>query len=522
MNGYLIIAFFLNFGFISSFEADEEFAPIINLRHGKVRGLIRTIGEGDQKRKIHFYQGFRFGYANRFEKPMMVTSWPDGIYNATKEGNSCIQFAQQLVENAPNESEDCLYLNVYKPVTNNEKLLPVMVWIYGGAFQIGSIFLSLYDASFLASYGEVIVVSINYRVGPFGFLYGGNDNTPGNLGFHDQLLGLKWIQENIENFGGDPKSVTLFGESAGSISVSALIQSPLAEGLFHRAIMESGAAVSTLFNDKKNCLKKNNKICYIKKIVMHDSTNILSSKLFSPIYGDEILPIKAILYENYHNHVDLIYGATHDEGSIFTLLYFPELMNDKATFTMKKIHEMISNMMNQLNVKKSNEIIDYYTKTLNASNINEVRNVFTRILGEYLLLCPTMLFGQRMARDYGKSNKFYSYRLDKRLESAPKFGCIFEWMGVCHGHDVAYVFDNPVIKSSPEDMKLSNEMLKAWTNFVKTGQPGKVGSIEWRQVYENEQKDSASVMLFNVENRMEKGIFKDVCGFWEKIYDENV
>ena len=168
----------------------------------------------------------------------MMTSWPGDIYNATKLGNSCIQFENMFVENTTRESEDCLFLNVFKPVTNNEKLLPVMVYIHGGGFQLGSIFFSLSDASFLASYGEVIVVSINYRLGPFGFLYGGNSDAPGNVGFHDQLLGLKWVQENIENFGGDPNKVTIFGESAGSISVSALVQSPLAKNLFIRAIMQ--------------------------------------------------------------------------------------------------------------------------------------------------------------------------------------------------------------------------------------------------------------------------------------------
>ncbi|OTF80600.1 hypothetical protein BLA29_001042, partial [Euroglyphus maynei] len=173
---------------------------------------------------------YLIGEANRFEKPTMVKSWPGDVYNATKAGNSCVQFTNLIVlENVTSESEDCLFLNVYKPITNDEKLLPVMVWIYGGSFQGGSIFLSFYDSSYLASYGKVMVVAINYRLGPFGFLYGDNEHNPGNLGFYDQLLGLKWIQENIENFGGDPNKVTIFGESAGSMSVSALVQSPLAK-----------------------------------------------------------------------------------------------------------------------------------------------------------------------------------------------------------------------------------------------------------------------------------------------------
>lgn len=133
-----------------------------------------------------------------------------------------------------------------------------------------------------------------------------------------------------------------------------------------------------------------------------------------------------------------------------------------------------------------------------------------------------MLFGQRMARDYNSSNKFYSYRLDRRGNGAAKTLCPFEWMGVCHGADLVYVFHDSFIKGSPEDIELSNEMMKAWTNFAKTGQPGSVGSIKWQQVYENGQKFPPSTMLLDVKTRMDEGIFQDLCvGFWEKIYKEN-
>nr|XP_046918492.1 LOW QUALITY PROTEIN: cholinesterase-like [Dermatophagoides farinae] len=542
MYKFTLIAIVFNFCLISSSRADEEFAPIVNLRHGKVRGLVRTVIDGDKKTKIYFYQGFRYGHANRFEKPTMVTSWPGDIYNATKLGNSCIQFGDQFLQNATSESEDCLFLNVYKPVTNNEKLLPVMVWIHGGGFQIGSIFYSFYDASFLASYGEVIVVSINYRLGPFGFLYGGNSDAPGNVGFHDQLLGLKWVQENIKNFGGDPNKVTIFGESAGSMSVSALVQSPLAKNLFTRAIMQSGAGATFYsitktaltktikLSEKVNCKKedieqtiaclKTKSIEEIKKSLPSMTEDVMFRKSFTPIFGDEVLPNDAILYKNYFNRVDVIFGNTHDEGSLFAMLYLPELMNDNNTFTMGKIHEMISNLVDKMELKKSNEVISYYTKTLNVSNLNEVRKVFGDIIGDCSLLCPTMLFGQRIARDSNFANTFYSYRLDRRAVASLAMGCPFEWMGVCHGEDVMYLFNNPALKSSPVDIKLSREMITAWTNFAKTGHPGKIGSIEWRQVYENGQKTSPSVMLLDDKSKMAEGIFKDLCdGFWQKIYE---
>ncbi|KAH9490506.1 hypothetical protein DERF_016705 [Dermatophagoides farinae] len=352
-----------------------------------------------------------------------------------------------------------------------------MVWIYGGGFQGGSIFLSFYDSTYLASYGEVIVVAINYRIGPFGFLYGDNEHTPGNLGFHDQLLGLKWVQENIENFGGDPNKVTIFGESAGSMSASALVQSPIARGLFHRAIMQSGSLYLSypfLRDNKQMALRKTKKLCEkldcknenieqalaclktksteeIKNAALGDGKEMMANELFQPIIGDDVLPYDVVHFKKNSNHVDLLFGATHDEGSMMVLIYFPELMDDKTILTLKQVHEKI---------------------------------------------------------------------LNRRGIAAVKMGCSFEWMGVCHGADIPYVFHSSSLKDSPEDVKLSNDMIRAWTNFAKTGHPGKIGSIEWRQVYENGEKSSATTMLLNVEYKMADDVFKDSCdGLWEKIFE---
>ncbi|KAH9413256.1 hypothetical protein DERP_012966 [Dermatophagoides pteronyssinus] len=530
MTRYLIIfALILNIWAISSYGADEEYAPIVHLRHGKVRGIVRSVGD----KKIYLYEGFRFGDTNRFEKPTMITSWPDDVYNATKLGNSCVQFMNQFaLENITYESEDCLFLNVYKPVTKNEKLLPVMVWIYGGGFQGGSIFLSFYDSSYLASFGEVIVVAINYRLGPFGFLYGD---------------GLKWVQENIENFGGDPNKVTIFGESAGSMSVSALVQSPLAKGLFHRAIMQSGAGYLSYpllrdnkqlalektkrLSEKLNCKNENIKhllaclkmktIEEIKNAALGDGKEMMANELFQPIIGDDVLPYDIVQFKNDSNHVDLLYGITHDEGGMMVLMYFPELMDDKTILTMKQVHEKISGMLIQMNMTNySNEIIHYYTNNLDASNIKEVRKMFIKLFTDFTLGCPTMLFGQRIAQISEKVNNFYSYRLDRRGVAAIPMGCTFEWLGVCHGADIPYVFHNSMLKNSSKDVQLSNDMIKAWTNFAKTGHPGTMGSIEWRQVYENGQKSSASTMLLDVEYKMVDDIFKETCdGIWEKIFE---
>ncbi|XP_037377079.1 carboxylesterase 5A-like, partial [Talpa occidentalis] len=139
-------------------------------------------------------------------------------------------------------SEDCLYLNIYVPAhADSDSKLPVMVWFPGGAFETGSA--SIFDGSALAAFEDVLVVTIQYRLGIFGFFNTGDQHAPGNWAFLDQVAALTWVQKNINLFGGDPLSVTIFGESAGAISVSGLLLSPLTTGLFHKAIMESGVAI---------------------------------------------------------------------------------------------------------------------------------------------------------------------------------------------------------------------------------------------------------------------------------------
>lgn len=177
-----------------------------------------------------------------------------GVREATAYGPSCLQPPSELLPQAgPTEqSEDCLYLNVWTPAADS-KARPVMVWIHGGAFVMGSGAFPFYSGAKLASEG-VVVVTINYRLGPFGFLYvpalmGERYGEATNLGLQDQVMALRWIREHIADFGGDPDRITIFGESAGGMSVGCLLASPESSGLFRRAIAQSGAAHNALSTD---------------------------------------------------------------------------------------------------------------------------------------------------------------------------------------------------------------------------------------------------------------------------------
>lgn len=195
----------------------------------------------------------------RFKKPVPIDPW-QGVYDAQKLPNSCQQERYDVFPGFRGEemwnpntpiSEDCLYLNMWVPTklrratknNNNNQASggTVLIWIYGGGYMSGTSTLDVYDALILAATNDIIVASVNYRVGAFGFLYLNDEDAPGNMGLYDQALAIKWIKDNIRSFGGDPNSLTLFGESAGAGSVSVHLLSPISGHLARRAIMQSGS-----------------------------------------------------------------------------------------------------------------------------------------------------------------------------------------------------------------------------------------------------------------------------------------
>ncbi|MDF2789648.1 MAG: carboxylesterase, partial [Neobacillus sp.] len=193
----------------------------------------------------------------RFRAPELPYSW-EGIRDATSFGPVAPQSQREIMEffgnDISNMSEDCLYLNVWSPAADDKKR-PVMIWIHGGAFVSGSGSSSWYDGASFAAQGDVVVVTINYRLDIFGFLHlgeiGGEEYaTSGNCGIQDQVAALQWVRENIAAFGGDPNNVTIFGESAGAMSIGVLLGFPSAQGLFHKAILQSGAAANVHSSEK--------------------------------------------------------------------------------------------------------------------------------------------------------------------------------------------------------------------------------------------------------------------------------
>ncbi|XP_021952758.1 venom carboxylesterase-6 [Folsomia candida] len=228
--------------------ANEDGDVVVHISTGEVHGATGRTGR-DHK-IYYFFKGIPFGKVEkRFEDSKPADKW-DTPLKAVNPSPGCVTSG---MIGGVQGVEDCLTLDVYMPKlpTKNGDLLPVMVWIYGGAFIEGSS--NQYGGSyFMESDTPVVLVALNYRLGVLGFLNTGTASAPGNQGLKDQVLGLRWVQENIAAFGGDKNSVTIFGESAGSISASMMTLSPLAQGLFHRAIMQSGNAILPFFYKSSN------------------------------------------------------------------------------------------------------------------------------------------------------------------------------------------------------------------------------------------------------------------------------
>jgi len=211
------------------------------------------------------------GHAARFEKSKFVEPWA-GVYNATKNGHNCPQFDHNAHPQVDID-EDCLFLNVWQPVSAESTAHPkaVLVFIHGGGFTAGT---GNGDSRYMAHDGDVVVVTIHYRLGTLGFLHTDMVDHEGNYGLMDQQLALHWVQENIAHFGGDPAQVTIFGQSAGSWSVSAQILSPLSKGLFKRAIMQSGGVQSVMIT-KEQALKNTERLATELKCPHDGSTATL-------------------------------------------------------------------------------------------------------------------------------------------------------------------------------------------------------------------------------------------------------
>ncbi|XP_025017029.1 acetylcholinesterase isoform X2 [Tetranychus urticae] len=380
---------------------------------------------------------------------------------------------------------------------------------------------------------DVVLVTHNYRLNAFGFMYFGDKEPriPANIGLRDQLLALQWVKENIAKFGGDPDQVTIFGESAGSMSVSAHILSPLSKGLFKRAILESGTILNpkddldffvrnalTVLN-RTSCANTNDILkCLqglpVSEIIDSQSDGILR---FRWTFGDDFLPytpMEVFSQGLFDNSFDLLLGNEKNEFSVFMTALDSKQFNPLTPAPLDYQKALI-----YLSLIFQRESLDFYRELYfgpYTNDSNYLRSQIEKAYSDSTLVCPTYIFGLKYALKANKSGgKVYGYyHTQKPASSIFKVCDVSPWMGTCHGAELPYVFGNPLVAPgySQKDVDLSREIMKIWTHFAEFGYPPKVGGTEWKPLTEE-----LSAMILNVDDlgKLEKSRIEFCHQQWE-------
>jgi para-nitrobenzyl esterase len=418
----------------------------------------------------------------RWREPQPVQPW-QGVKQTTAFGPGCVQDTTSLARLSGVSlpvSEDCLYLNVWTPAHAPGEKLPVMVWIYGGAFTGGATAIPLYDGASLAHRG-VIVVSVAYRVGPFGFLAtpelsAESGHGSGNFGLEDMIAGLKWVKGNIAAFGGDPKRVTIFGESAGGIAVSMLVQSPLAKGLFSGAISESGGSFTPAKVDGEGGqLTPTLKAAEADGQAFLGTLGVKTIAEARALSADQVMKGRGMLWPNYdgrvlpgdpyalyetgrQNDVPVLIGTNSDEGALFTPPNVPPA----------QVEQQIRSGYGRY----ADQMLAAYPHATPAEARTSAKNLFR----DTAFAWPTWTWARLQSKS-GKG-KVFAYFFDQHSPTIP--GSPFnDPDGATHASEIAYVFGNLSADYGPQDREVSDRMGAYWTNFAKTGDPNGPGLPHW-------------------------------------------
>ncbi|HTW35028.1 MAG TPA: carboxylesterase/lipase family protein [Rhizomicrobium sp.] len=469
-------------------EVEASEAATVETPSGRLTGL--------RKGAVASFKGIPFARPPvgplRWRLPEPAEPWA-GTRDGTLFAPTCPQAPTQLETlmgmAVGEQSEDCLYLNVWTPASDGAKR-PVMVWVHGGAFVLGAGSHGVYDGSGLAELGAV-VVTINYRLGAFGFLALGlvDEGAPGSgaEGIADQILALDWVRRNIASFGGDPDNVTIFGESAGAMSVSALLASPAARGLFHKAIAQSGAAhighepersarvaralleeMGLEPHETQKAVDAPYSALIAAQIALIAKTNAgkdlrkLGALPFQPTIDGALIPARPItlLRDGAGAAIPLLTGTTREEWKLFTAAN-PALRLMSAKNFTERVERLASDLAPHM---------------LEAYDHGSPYERFNALMTDKAFAVPAA----RLAETQARSAPVFTYRFDWRSNFLGGL------MGACHALDIGFTFGTynkslagAFFGTGTAADALARDMMDSWVAFATTGDPSTRATGSW-------------------------------------------
>ncbi len=450
----------------------------------------------------------------RFAPPREIGKW-DGIRPANEFGASCPQIIDEYEPaSLYKQSEDCLSLNIWTPGADDKKR-PVIIYIHGGGFVNGGTADPLYNGSYISKRGDIVFASVNYRVNALGYLYledfGAQYKGSSNLAIQDQLMGIRWIKNNIANFGGDPDNITIMGESAGSASVMILMGLPQAKGLFTKAIAESGGCNLVRTREQASRYTKQflkaagvKDIESLRKLSADDIVKAVNKQLneagfeadlvFAPVVDGDIIPVDPLksIDNGSAKEIAFLNGTNLDEYR-----YWINYSGILRFIPMGVMLDAVPDVKARLG-GKDKELIEFYKKKNPHSGISD--NMF-EFATDMMFLIPHI----QATEAQSKYANVWMYRFDWKSQAK-------DYFGACHAIELPFVlktFDSPtrwqIVGPNPP-MDLSDTIMDAWVAFARTGNPNHAGMKTWPQ-YEAGQR---ATMIFNTESEVINDPEKDV------------
>ncbi|WP_244162539.1 carboxylesterase/lipase family protein [Amycolatopsis regifaucium] len=498
----------LTLGALTTSVAEAGESPVVRTDSGPVRGVLTS--------EYRSFQGIPFAAPPvgelRWAPPQRPRPWT-AVRDASKPGPRCAQ--GEGIGSPSSVDEDCLYLNVISPAKPTPRPRPVLVWVHGGGFTSGAG--SDYDFERLALGGDVVVVTVNYRLGVFGFFgHPGLGRDSGVFGLQDQQAALRWVQRNARAFGGDPRNVTLFGESAGGMSTCAQLTSPSAAGLFSRAIIQSGpctidwpangifpgAPEGKLFQRRSDVEAfgdaEGQKLgCADVECLRRLPVDALLPLPFNaPAFDTRLLPTDPAeaFRAGRFAKVPVMTGTTRDEGRLFAA-FFPD-----QPITEARYQQLLRDAFGD----KASVVAAKYPSAAHGSP----GNAFADVMTDRVWACSEVEAQRHLA---ARTRTFAYEFADRGAPSLIPFPPGID-PGASHGSELAYLSElgGSPAKLTPAQQKLAALMIQYWTRFARTGDPNGEALPKWRPApkVQSLAPDRIGPVDYAAEHN---------CGFWAKL-----